>query len=240
VDSSYAIQYRDLYYHHWWWRARERLILRTIEEVLRSRSTDRILDIGCGDGFLFDYLSKYGAVEGVESDESLVSDGGSWRHQIMLSAFDDSFQPGKRYSLILMLDVLEHIKDDVRSLQRAVELLDVRGNMILTVPAFRCLWTSHDDLNKHFRRYTKASLVKLSSEVGLRVVTCRYFFHWMFPIKLLLHTKERCFGAIPKVPKSPQPFINQTLFRLSICEHKLLGRLPIPFGNSIVLVGQKP
>lgn len=200
---------------------------------------DRILDIGCGDGLLFDHLSKFGDVEGIESDSSLLSDRGSWRHKIYLSPFDDTFQPGKRYSLILMLDVLEHFTDDMSSLKRAVELLDYQGILILTVPAFFCLWTSHDDLNQHFKRYTKFNLIKLASEAGMRVLKCQYFFHWMFPIKLFLHLKERSFGARRKIPKSPPPFLNEILFRLSIGEQKLLGRLPIPFGNSIIVAGQK-
>jgi trans-aconitate methyltransferase len=239
VDAAYAQNYQDLYRHHWWWRARERLILSTIEEIRHNASTRRILDIGCGDGLLFDHLSKFGEVEGVESDSSLVCDHGPWRNKIYLAPFDSTFQPGKRYSLILMLDVLEHLSDATNSLIRALELLDSDGSLILTVPAFPCLWTSHDDLNKHYKRYTKKSLTQLTSQAGMKISSCQYFFHWTVPVKLLLHFKESWLGATAQIPRVPPPWLNETLFRLSITEQKLSRNGSIPFGSSIIAVGQK-
>ena len=238
MDAAYALNYRDLYRHHWWWRARECLILSIIEEIRHNGNTDRILDIGCGDGLLFDHVSKFGDVEGVEADRSMVSDHGPWRDKIYISPFDSTFQPGKRYSLILMLDVLEHFSDATSSLMRALELLDSGGTLILTVPAFPCLWTSHDDLNKHFKRYTKKSLIELTSQAGIKVLRCQYFFHWTFPLKLLLHLKESCFGARPQLPTVPPPWVNTTLLRFSIAEQKLFRHSSIPFGSSIIAVGQ--
>jgi trans-aconitate methyltransferase len=237
VDSAYALNYRDLYQQHWWWRARERLILSVIEEIQRSGSTDSILDIGCGDGLLFEQLAKFGDVEGVESDRSLISDRGPWRDRIYLAPFDRTFQPGKKYSLILMLDVLEHFSDATSSLTRAMELLDSKGTLILTVPAFPCLWTSHDDLNKHVKRYTKKSLIALASQAGMKVLNCQYFFHWTFAPKLLLHFKEGCFGARFQMPRVPRPWVNEMLLRISIAEQKLLRNASVPFGSSIIAIG---
>ena len=239
MNADYALNYRNLYRLHWWWRAREYLILSKIKEIRRVRSTEKILDIGCGDGLLFDHLSKFGDVEGVEADRSLLSDSGPWRHKICLSAFDNTFQPKKRYSLILMLDVLEHLSDATNSLMCALELLDAGGTLILTLPAFPCLWTSHDDLNKHFKRYTRKSLTKLASQAGMRILSCQYFFHWTFPLKLLLHFKESCFGARPQSPKVPPTWVNETLLRLSIAEQKLFRNAPVPFGSSLIAIGQK-
>jgi SAM-dependent methyltransferase len=238
VDAAYALNYQDLYRHHWWWRARERLILSAIEEIRRSGRTDHILDIGCGDGLLFDQLAKFGDVEGIEFDRSLVSERGPWREKIYLSPFDGTFQPGKRYSLILMLDVLEHFSDATSSLTHALELLDFDGTLLLTVPAFPCLWTSHDDLNKHFKRYTKKSLIALAAQAGMRILNCRYFFHWTFAPKLLLHFKESCFGARVRVPKVPPPWVNETLLLLSIVEQRLFRNASVPFGSSIIAIGR--
>jgi len=238
VESAYALNYRDLYQQHWWWRARERLILLTIEEIRRTRRMDTILDIGCGDGLLFDQLVRFGDVEGVESDRSLVSEHGRWRERIYVSPFDRTFQPGKRYSLILMLDVLEHFSDAASALARAIELLDVDGTLLLTVPAFPCLWTNHDDLNKHFKRYIKNDLIVLASQAGMKILDCQYFFHWTFVPKLLLHFKESYFGTRFKVPKVPHPWVNATLLSFSIAEQKLFRHLSVPFGSSIIAIGR--
>jgi len=239
VDSGYARHYRDLYQRHWWWRARETFILSAIEEIRRVKRTDTILDIGCGDGLFFKHLSKFGDVEGVENDPSLISDNGPWRAKIWVSPFDVRFQPGKRYSLILMLDVLEHVSDARATLMHALQLLDAEGALVLTLPAFPCLWTGHDDINRHVKRYTKKSLAELASESGMRILSCRYFFHWMFPLKLFMHFKEMCFGACSGVPDVPRPWINEALMRLSIAEQKLFRNVRVSFGSSIIAIGEK-
>lgn len=238
MDSAYAQNYRDLYQRHWWWRARRRLILTAIEEIRCRAGTTSILDVGCGDGLFFDQLARFGDVEGVESDPSLISVRGPWRNKIYLSPFDRTFQPGKRYSLILMLDVLEHFSDAASSLSCAVELLDSNGTLVLTVPAFPCLWTSHDDLNKHFKRYTKKRLTSDLLQAGMRIVKCQYFFHWTFAPKLILHFKEKCFGAHYSVPTVPHPLVNEMLLRFSIAEQKLFRNASVPFGSSIIAIGQ--
>jgi len=239
MDADYAQNYRSLYCRHWWWRARERLILSTIEEIRRNRRDGGILDIGCGDGLLFEQLSRFGEVEGIETDASLVCENSPWRSKICIAPFDRTFRPGKQYSLILMLDVLEHLSDAKSSLVRALELLDSDGTLIITVPAFPCLWTAHDDLNRHFKRYTKKSLALLAHQAGLQMSSCKYFFHWTFPIKLLLHFKENLFGSGIEIPKVPSRWINETLFHISVVEQKLFGNTPIPFGSSLLAVGGK-
>src|SRR5262249_35230045 len=150
----------------WWWRAREKLILSTIAKIQPKGSQGSILDIGCGDGLLFDRLSAFGEVEGVEMDGSLVSATSRWKDRIYVCSFDDSFEPGKQYSLILMLDVLEHFSDPRPPLRRALALLEQQGILLITVPAFPCLWTSHDELNRHFTRYTKRTFSQLAKEAG--------------------------------------------------------------------------
>ena len=119
MDLEYSSQYSTLYRNHWWWRARERLVISTIEEIKRHANTATILDIGCGDALMFDQLARFGEVEGVEFDKSAISGDGRWRDRIYVSSFDGAFQPGKHYSLILMLDVLEHLRDAAISLNRS-------------------------------------------------------------------------------------------------------------------------
>jgi len=237
MDSTYGQSYRNLYQNHWWWRARERFILQTLESTLRAPGRRSILDVGCGDGLFFRSLSRFGDVEGIEVDGALVNDDNPWKHKVHVGAFDHTFQPQKAYSLILMLDVLEHFSDPLPALHRAKDLLDPAGALVITVPAHRCLWTTHDDLNHHFTRYTKRSLTELLRKAGIRNRGCRYFFHWAFPVKLLAHIKERCLPVTPRIPKIPHRWLNQTMFRLSCLEQKAFRRVPVPFGSSLMVVG---
>jgi 2-polyprenyl-3-methyl-5-hydroxy-6-metoxy-1,4-benzoquinol methylase len=239
MDPEYALRYREIYEKHWWWRAREKLILSAIEKIHPKGSRGSILDIGCGDGLLFDRLSAFGDVEGVEMDGSLVSASSSWKDRIYVCSFDGSFRPGKQYSLILMLDVLEHFSDPVAPLRRALALLDQEGILLITVPAFRCLWTSHDELNRHFTRYTKRSFIQVAKEAGMKLHSCRYFFHWTFPVKLLIRTKEVFINTSPQTPKIPPYWINTALYKFSTIEQKVFHTLPVPFGTSLICLGSK-
>jgi hypothetical protein len=156
-----------------------------------------------------------------------------------MRSFDGGFEPGKQYSLILMLDVLEHFARPVACLRRALELLEPQGTLLVTVPAFRCLWTSHDELNHHFTRYTKQSFTRLACEAGMRINDSRYFFFWACPVKLAIRLKEKLFPRYPTVPRLPPHWINETLYQLSRIEHVIFGALPMPFGSSLIVIGGK-
>jgi len=236
MDPEYALRYRELYEKHWWWRAREALIAETIERVVKHPTAGAILDVGCGDGLFFERLSRFGPVEGIETDPTGVTLGGPWANQIHVQPFDESFQPGRRYSLILFLDVLEHFADPLARLRRALELLEPNGAIVVTVPAFPALWTSHDVLNRHFIRYTRGTLEALARKAGAQVSFCRYFFQWMSPLKLVVRLKEAIARPVPETPRIPPDWLNNALYHVSRFEQKVVSRWPIPFGSSLLAV----
>jgi len=237
VNPEYARLYRDLYERHWWWRARERLVLETIRRFLPSGEAVSILDVGCGDGLLFDRLKEFGQVQGVESDSSLVSSGNPDFERIHLGPFDDSFQTEIRFSLILMLDVIEHLPDPAGALRKAHDLLRPEGVLVVTVPAFKLLWTTHDELNKHFARYTRKSLRRLATQAGFQVARSMYFFHWIFPAKLLLRLFERLHRPRPRPPSVPPIWLNRALYLFSRGEQQLITPFGVPFGSSLLFIG---
>jgi 2-polyprenyl-3-methyl-5-hydroxy-6-metoxy-1,4-benzoquinol methylase len=240
MRADYGERYRELYERHWWWRAREAAIL----EVLRAQQPPlgwrRILDVGCGDGLFFDKLAQFGEVEGIEPAEELVSSKGPHCPRIHIGSFDANFRPGKQFSLILMLDVLEHMADPVGALRHAQGLLESEGRLLVTVPAFRLLWTNHDVLNHHFTRYTVSSFRRIAQQAGLEIEAERYFFQWLFPLKLATRVVERLLPLQPKPPDIPARWINALLYRVSLFEYETLSPLPVPFGSSLLVVGKKP
>lgn len=244
MDPNYSRAYRELYQRHWWWRARTELIVQTLREIQPPQGWENILDIGCGNGLFFERLSEFGrsefgSVEGVEPAVELISGDNPNRDRIYICPFDESFQPRKNYSLILMLDVLEHMENPTAALRHALHVLSPDGALILTVPAFQWLWGNHDVMNHHFRRYTKHSFRKEASEAGLEIVRERYFYHWLFPVKFTAGILERIFKSNPRLPKIPSPPINEILFRLSRAEQKMSSSMPVPFGTSLLIVGRK-
>jgi SAM-dependent methyltransferase len=237
MDSEYAARYRDLYERHWWWRARERYVISQLDGVLSGCPQTNVLDVGCGDGLMFEPLSRFGHVEGVEIDASIVSEAGPLADRIFVQPFDETFDQGRRYGLIVIFDALEHMPDPERSLRRAFELLDHDGIVVITVPAFNALWTGHDDLNAHTQRFTKKSLEALVDRSGGRIVQSNYFFQWLAPVKLALRAKETVFGEHGgHQPRIPAGWINAMLVRLSRIEQRTISRLPVPFGSSLFAV----
>jgi SAM-dependent methyltransferase len=239
VDPEYSRRYRDLYERHWWWRAREHVIVDILRRHQPPGGWQRILDVGCGDGLFFDRLEEFGEVEGVEPARGLVSDTPGRRERIHIGPFDAQYQPGHQFRLILMLDVLEHLDDPSGALRHAVSLLDADGTLVATVPAFRALWTHHDDLNEHRIRYTKRTLTELLTASGLRINRLQYFFYWTFPVKLAQRVAESIVRRRPAPASVPPGPINAALYALSRLEHTLLAPLRLPFGSSLLVVARR-
>lgn len=239
MDAQYGERYRDLFEKHWWWRARTKYILETLTRYRPPAGWPRILDVGCGDGLFFEHLKRFGEVEGVESSAELVRADNPDRGRIYVCPFDEHFNPGKKYSLILMLDVLEHLAEPVAALKHAMHLLEPDGTFIATVPAFMALWTNHDALNHHFTRYTKSSFRRVAEPAGLEIIEARYLYHWTFPAKIGVRVVERAFKLKPRPPVAREGWMNELLYQISRIEQRTLSRLQMPFGSSLMVVGKK-
>jgi hypothetical protein len=135
-----------------------------------------------------------------------------------------------------MLDVLEHLDHPEAALRHAGALLELGGVLLITVPAFRLLWTNHDILNQHRTRFTKAGLRNLLERGRLRVLDGRYFFAWLFAAKLCTRAIEGVVRSKPVVPRVPAPWLNNLLWRFSRAENSLALHLSFPFGSSLLVL----
>jgi SAM-dependent methyltransferase len=238
MEADYAQAYSALYHGHWWWQARQRLVLQWLRHLAPPGGFGPILDVGCGDGLLFDRLRELGRPEGVEADAALVTAGGRARGPIHVGPFDRaSFVPDRRYGLILMLDVLEHLDHPRAALRYARELLAPGGRLLLTVPALQALWTGHDEMNHHRRRYHRPGLAAEARAAGLRVETLQYFNAWLVAAKLARRLTEALLRPEQRPPQIPPPWLNRALYALTWLDHRLQQRLPLPVGASLLMVG---
>jgi len=241
MHETYARQYRSLWERHWWWRARQDYVMRWCRRLAGRWEAPEILDIGCGDGLLFDELARLGSVWGIEPDGRLLSDDGPWRDRIENVPFDAGYQTRRRYDLVLMLDVLEHIEDDAAALQRTHWLLRPGGWLVLTVPALPLLWSHHDVANQHYRRYTRKGLSKLLRATGFAVWKLDYFFCW--PVVPMLVRRLLAPGS-PRGPSEedsyavriPPSFINNAMFRLCKIEQAIGRLIRWPLGSSCLAI----
>jgi SAM-dependent methyltransferase len=238
MQESYAAQYRELYYKHWWWRAREAMFIDILDRLYSTRKDLSILDVGCGDGLFFPALKRYGTPRGVEPVEEIVTELGRAEGDIYVGYFDDTYPTPAPIDLIVMADVIEHIPDDLPILQRAKRALAQDGTLLVSVPALECLWTHHDDLNLHERRYSKSSLKASLERAGFEVVSIRYAFIWPGFAKLILHFLEKLTSPKNKETHIPARPINAFLTALTRAEWLATRALPVPFGSSLIAVAR--
>jgi SAM-dependent methyltransferase len=240
VREDYVQAYRRLYREHWWWRAREDLIVDQLRYHLGVEHRHQILDVGCGGGLFFDRLADFGDVEGIEPDLSMRLELPEIDSRIHWGPLE-TFRASKKYSVILLLDVLEHLPDAAGSLAHLSRLLQPNGLIVITVPAFPILWTAHDDLNDHLVRYTKVSLEPLAQQAGLQTEMLQYFFHWTFPAKLIVRMFEAIMPrkrSMPALPQVPPLLVNRALYGISRLEQKCGAHRVVPFGGSLLFVGR--
>lgn len=222
--------------HHWWFAAR-REVLSALIARLELPGSARILEIGCGTGGNLGMLSRFGDVTGLEADAgaraiALRKTGGGHR---ILGAHWPEERPlaGERFDLVCLFDVLEHIDDDGQALGALPTLLAARGRVLVTVPAYRWLWSAHDEFLHHKRRYTARELEHKAAAAGLRPSLLTYFNTLLFPLAAAVRLVARDAPAGTTVPAAP---LNALLRRIFGAERFLVGRLPLPFGVSLLAV----
>ena len=242
MDPRYGAQYARLYREHWWWRAREEYLTRLLDRLIDGHDVGETFDFGCGDGLFFPVLQRYGTAppRGFEPDASLLDPAGPWFDRIATGSFVDEQSEHERYGLIVALDVLEHLEDP----QPAMAILRARlkpgGWFIATVPAFDELWTAHDDVNHHYRRYRLDQIESLVRGSGLTVVESRYFFVVAAIVKWLVVRKERLIQPVPTPASVPAAPLNALALGAARLEQRLLGQSRAPFGSSALVVARAP
>lgn len=237
MDPAYGARYEELYRRHWWWRVREAAILRELHRRSPPEGFGRILDVGCGNGLFFDRLQALGSVEGVEPDAALLDPRGRWYPAIHAVPFDATFRPDHRFGAILLLDVLEHLDDPAGALRHAVGLLAPGGMILCTVPAFQWLWTGHDVLNHHRRRYDRPGFRDLARQAGMRITSERYLFQWLVAAKLAVRLLERLRPSDPRPPSVPPAPVNGFLRLVSAAQERVTRIIPVPWGGSLMVTG---
>ena len=242
MDPRYGARYARLYREHWWWRAREEYLVRLLDRLLPGHDAGATFDFGCGDGLFFEVLQRFGQERprGFEPDQSLLDPAGPWFDRIATGSLVDDPSERARYGLIVALDVLEHLEDPKPAMAVLRARLRPGGWFVATVPAFQELWTGHDDINHHYRRYRVAELEALVRGSGLEIVESRYFFLWLALVKWLVALKERAIPAAAKPAEVPAAPLNALALGVSRLEQGILGDAHPAFGSSAIVVARAP
>jgi SAM-dependent methyltransferase len=232
----------ELDQHHWWFLARRRILETLIVRTVKPPRKARILEVGCGTGHNLAMLNKFGTVEASELDPSAraLSSKRLGRDVKEAKLPDLSMFERNAYDLVALLDVLEHVPDDLASLKAIGKRLKPGGALLLTVPANPWMWSAHDTAHHHFRRYTKKQLASLFAQAGFEIQLLSYFNSLLYP----LVAAARIAGKITRKESAddqlPGDFVNKVLQSIFGLEAGFIGKLPMPFGVSLVAVVRRP
>ncbi len=240
MDRDYELQTHRAEDRHWWYRGRRIVIERVIED-LQLPGGAQILDAGCGSGRNMVEFARHGTVTGVELSDTSVAlarerDAGE---VIEGSVLEMPFEPGT-FDLAASLDVIEHLQDDLAALRELRRVVAPSGALLVTVPAYQWLWSGHDEINHHFRRYTRRSLQQIGEQAGWQQVRTTYFNSLLLPAAILLRVLDRFSRKTTEssldlwIPPAP---VNWVLERPLALESALIGRGGrIPAGLSLLAV----
>ena len=178
---------------HWWYRGRRTVLDARDRRAASCPPRARILDAGCGSGRNMVELARHGTVTGVELSATSVCARARARTPARWSTgsvlempfADDSFD------LAVSLDVIEHLEDDLGALRELRRVVAPGGALLVTVPAYQWLWSGHDEINHHHRRYTRRSLQRVAEQAGWRQARTTYFNSLLLPVAIVLRVLDR-------------------------------------------------
>jgi len=221
---------------HWWYRARRDILHDYLARYGDLPAGARILEIGCGTGHNLPMLASFGEVEAIEIDPAARAIAAERLGRPVGDAPLPELPGVERgaYDLVAVLDVVEHIADDVAALKAMASLLKPGGKVLIAVPAHQWMWSAHDVVNHHHRRYSKATLRAAIEGAGMRAERLRWFNSLLFPLAAAARIAGRLRGKDDSDDSPPSKPVNVLFERIFRLERHLVGRVPMTPGVSLV------
>lgn len=225
---------------HWWFRGKRRILQKIIEKRVFSGEPCDILEVGCGTGSNLPMLVPFGNVTALELDdyarEHIVSRLGVSVAKGWLPDGMEAVQ-GRRFDLVCLFDVLEHIERDEEALAVLRDYVRPEGKLLLTVPAYQWMFGAHDRMLGHYRRYTRGKLRDLCVQQGYQVLYSGYINSLLFPLMAAARVFDRFRRSGGATGTNVPPLgINSLLYAFFSMEAFWVPQISVPFGGSVVLL----
>lgn len=250
MDKNYFKEYYNLEREHWWFKARAKILSNLIFKSLNDQDKKKlnILNIGAATGKTSELLSEFGIVTSLEYDKECCD----FANELLgLNIINGSILElpfrDEEFDLVCALDVIEHVQDDTLGVSEMKRVCKSGGVIVVTVPAFMFLWSNHDLVNHHFRRYTMPQLKELFKKVNLKPILATYFNTILFlPIlafrlisKLIPDRLIRQGAGSDATFHNNNSISSRILYQIFKSELALLKLFKLPFGVSIFISSKK-
>ncbi len=244
MDAAYTKEYEAFELHHWWHRDRRRLIRDSITRFTADKPAVRWLDVGCGTGVLLAEHTSITDKLGLEMDAGSVARAQEKHLNVLQIDTSWDFSPHGTFDLISACDVIEHVEHDTDAVREVRSSLNPSGVFLVTVPALQSLWSAHDVRNHHFRRYNLGQLRALFPPGEWTIEWSSYFCSFLLPAIWTYRQFARLTqGTDPdKVTDDKNvgnPLIDAAFYRIFNAECRLVQKMPMPLGSSLILVATK-
>ncbi len=246
MEKNYYKAYYQLEREHWWFVARGEMLLAHLRSENEGKKPLKILNVGTATGRTSELLMQLGEVESIEFDTDCCD---FVRENVGIKVTEGSILDlpfaDNMFDIVCAFDVIEHVGDDATAVKELFRVAKSGGLVSVSVPAFQFLWSQHDVVNHHFRRYTRANLreVFLKNGNGNSIYETYFNFWLFFPISafrlLAKLLPERKIGDTTETASDfemvKSGFVNRVFYRIFKSENFFLSRkVRLPVGVSIL------
>ena len=243
MEKELYLESAEIEAKHWWFVGRRAILLDTLMRF-SGASHNKLLDIGCGTGLNAMLFSVNGfLVTGLETSAVAIGLARAIAPSIniLATSFPSSLVARDSYAVITALDVIEHIDDDKGMIRAVADALQPGGIVLISVPAFSFLWSVHDELAHHKRRYNREELRASFVMAGLEPIFISYFNFFLFPAIAMFRVLSGAFRFSRNVSdfSATPELLNSMLASIFAAERFLLRLFPLPFGVSLIAVARK-
>jgi len=229
--------------NHWWHRGKKKTVFGLINKYLGENYT-KSLDVGCGVGVTVEKLSEIGEAYGIDnSPEAIRLCKKRGIKNVELSLVEKMDHKSGYFDLVTALDIIEHTKSDKLAIKEIKRVLKREGLLIVTVPAYKFLWSYWDEILHHKRRYKKNELKKLLEKNGFEILKLSYANFFIFFPVIIFRLIKKIAIKDQKIVRSDfletPAFLNPLFKLIYLLENIWIKQFSFPFGLSIICVAKK-